>query len=318
MRFTAIHFCVLGLGLGLGSSAILGSTEADAYAPLGGFKFEKATRLSEPAADKSTTRYSHLRQVKQPSGRRSTISAAFHATDRDEPRQNITTINGFSTQYAIRCGWDESSVWLLLDTGSSDTWSAGRGFHCSDSNGSNQTQSSCGLAHPHISGFSGGEVADVHFALKYGSGEEVVGPMGYSDIACGGLTVSGQQVGLANATSWSGNNVTSGLLGLAYPVLTSAYYGKIGDEAPWNLVTYPPFLTNAISQGSIDPTFSVAIVRNSTDGVLAWGGLPPVSYDRTSVAATDLIIVRNSFFFLFSFFLFCNMDIRHMNRSDSF
>ena len=269
------------------------------FAPVQGFKFEQATTLSGPTIDKPTTRYSHLRQVKGSLGRRSAISAAIAASasagrtaDEDEPHQNITTVTGFSTQYAIRCEWDESSVWLLFDTGSSDTWSAGRGFRCGGSNGGNRTQSSCGLAQPYIDGFSGGEVADVHFALKYGSGETVSGPMGYSDIACGGLGVSGQQVGLANATHWRGNNVTSGILGLAYPALTSAYYGKIGDEAPWNTVTYPPFLTNAISQGSIDPTFSVAIIKNSTDGVLAWGGLPPVSYDKTSVASTELIIVR--------------------------
>jgi hypothetical protein len=78
---------------------------------------------------------------------------------------------------------------------------------------------------------------------------------------------------------------------LAYPSLTSAYYGNIGDEAPWNAYSYPPFFTTAIAQGTIDPTFSVAIMRNSSNGVLAWGGLPPVPYDQGINATSDLLIV---------------------------
>jgi hypothetical protein len=73
--------------------------------------------------------------------------------------------------------------------------------------------------------FGHGFTNDVHFFLKYCSGEKVSGPMGYSDITCGGLTVSWQQVGLAKHTHWGGNNVTIGALGLAYSSLTSAYFG---------------------------------------------------------------------------------------------
>ena len=66
----------------------------------------------------------------------------------------------------------------------------------------------------------------------------------------------------------------------------------VGDEAPWNAVTYTPFLTAAFAQGTIEPMFSVAIVGNSSEGVLAWGGLPPVDFDAQSVTSTDLIIAN--------------------------
>ncbi|KAF7544477.1 hypothetical protein G7Z17_g9917 [Cylindrodendrum hubeiense] len=123
-------------------------------------------------------------------------------------------------------------------------------------------------------------------------GEEISGPMGRSDISCGGLFVPEQQVGLANKTYWHGNNVTVGILGLAYPSITSAYYGQVGEEEPWLTISYTPFLTRAISQGTIDPVFSVAIMRNSSSGILTWGGLPPMLWNPESKAVTDLIIAN--------------------------
>jgi hypothetical protein len=115
--------------------------------------------------------------------------------------------------------------------------------------------------------------------------------MGYVDIACGGISVSGQQAGLANYTYWHGNNLTVGILGLAYPSITSAFYGEIGQEAAWNAIQYTPFLTKAIMQGSIDPVFSVTLTKNSSDGIIGWGGLPPVQTAAHMYATTDLIIV---------------------------
>lgn len=262
-----------------------------------GFYLQEASQESPPSLDRPAVHSSRLRPVKG-SGSHQLTLASLHAAHRpmafaaqDGPFQNISSIGDYSTQYAIQCQWDATPVWLIFDTGSSDTWTARTDFECLDNTGEVHEQAACELGKPYVGDFGHGPADDLHFFLRYGSGERVSGPMGYSDLSCGGLTVSKQQVGLANNTYWHGNNVTNGILGLAYPSLTSAYYGNIGDEAPWNAVSYPPFFTTAVAQGTIDPLFSVAIMRNSSEGILAWGGLPPLPYDSSVNATSNLLIV---------------------------
>jgi hypothetical protein len=286
--------------LGLALPALsMSSIEADADFPksINGFVFERAKAIGTPSLDRPSPRFSRLKSLGSSPNGYSTVSVIGRdgrsATDPSKPPkyQNTSAIGGYSTQYAIQCGWDGVPVWLLFDTGSSDTWASGDGFECKDRSGEIHEQSACAFGKPQLNDFGHGQIDDLHFRLKYGSGEEVSGPMGYSDISCGGLSVSEQQVGLANSTYWHGNNATVGILGLAYPSITSAYFGRIGDEAEWNAITYKPFFTSAIVQGAIDPLFSVAMMKNTSEGVLAWGGLPPFHMHRGKPAATDLIVV---------------------------
>ncbi|KAL7921564.1 aspartic peptidase domain-containing protein [Trichoderma austrokoningii] len=268
----------------------------DLAKPMNGLTFERAKAIKEPSADRTTMHFSHLKGIKARPGQQhsgvSALSRLRSSSSIKQSFQNISALTAASTQYAIQCGWDGVPVWLLFDTGSSDTWATKTGFRCSDGTGDAHNEAACGFSTPYIDGFGGGQIDELHFYLKYGSGEHVSGPMGYSDVSCGGVAVSKQQVGLANNTYWHGNNVTVGILGLAYPAITSAYYGDVGQEAPWNAMSYTPFLTNAISQGTIDPVFSVALIKNSTDGVIAWGGLPPMDWQFRGYAKTDLIIAN--------------------------
>lgn len=268
----------------------------DLSQPMNGVTFERVKAISMAKPDRPTSRFSRLKHVEGKRGKHGTASAlgrALRATPGTVKQsfQNISSAGAYATQYAIQCGWDGKPVWLLFDTGSSDTWAAKSDFECIDSIGDAHDQAACGFGTALIDDFGQGAVDELHFFLKYGSGEKISGPMGYSDLNCGGVSVSKQQVGLANSTYWHGNNATVGILGLAYPSITSAYYGAIGDEASWNSITYTPFLTNAIIQGGLDPVFSVAISKNSSDGVLAWGGLPPIDWVRGNNASTDLIVV---------------------------
>ncbi|KAG5925866.1 hypothetical protein E4U42_003861, partial [Claviceps africana] len=269
----------------------------DLSKPLNGFTFERAKAHVQPTADKQTARVSRISSIRGRSGNRHAVSSLVSVL-RTPPShgqhtyQNITTAGTFSTQYAIQCGWDGVPVWLLLDTGSSDTWAVQEGFECHDSHGAKHSEPDCGFGDAHVRDFRDGPIDDLHFYLRYGSGEKIFGPMGYSDIACGGVTATRQQAGLANYTYWHGNNFTVGVLGLAYPSITSAYYGAIGQEASWNAIQYVPFLTNAVMQGSIDPVFSVTLMKNSSDGIIGWGGLPPTVSQYDNYAATDLIVAN--------------------------
>ena len=259
---------------------------------MNGFSLKQAPKLSSSSSvDSLTFHTSRLKRVKASVDQRSAISTITHRSLKDG-RSNITSLGPYSAQYAVECVWDGVPMSLLFDTGSSDTWAVKSGFRCEDSSGKVHSQQACGFGQSLVEDFSGETIDNVHFSVAYGSGEQASGPMGFSDITCGGVSVSETQVGLANKTYWHGNNITTGILGLAYPSLTSAFFGPIGDEAPWNTVTYPPFLTTAISQGVMEPMFSVAIMKNSSDGVLGWGGIPPIAYDEKTNATTDMIIAN--------------------------
>ncbi|KFA73737.1 hypothetical protein S40288_06272 [Stachybotrys chartarum IBT 40288] len=277
------------------------SVDWDLSHPMEGVSFHRVASRRIASIDRPTPRFSRLQNLKGSAGAHAAITRVGEiartrnrvaSIGKDGRWQNITGVGDFSTQYAIQCGWDGKPLWLLFDTGSSDTWTAQVGFECRDQNGDSQDGGECGFGEARVEEFAHGEVESVHFYLQYGSGEEVSGPMGYSDIACGGLLVSQQQVGLANDTFWHGNNVTVGVLGLAFPSITSGYYGDVGDEAPWNAAPYTSFFTNAITQGTIDPVFSVSIIRNSSDGILAWGGLPEAGWQHGPNATTALLIAN--------------------------
>lgn len=273
------------------------ASDWDISQPMNGISFERVKAIATAKPDRPTPRFSRLKHIAGKKGKHIVTSALGRAlrstpTTVKQSFQNVSTVGAYATQYAIQCGWDGKPVWLLFDTGSSDTWAAKSDFECIDSFGYVHDQSACGFGPALIDDFGQGAIDELHFFLKYGSGEKISGPMGYSGISCGGVSVPKQQVGLANSTYWRGNNATVGILGLAYPSITSAYYGAIGDEASWNGITYTPFLTNAIIQGDLDPVFSVALAKNSSDGILAWGGLPPIDWQRGASSSTDLIVVR--------------------------
>lgn len=129
----------------------------------------------------------------------------------------------------------------------------------------------------------------MNFNIEYGDGEFLTGVLGYENVTVAGITVDHQEVALVNYSYWFGDEVTSGLMGLAYPLLTSAYEGNDPDEDSTQ-VEYNPIITTMISDGLIDPVFSLALDRNSDSGYLALGGLPPVNYTG-DFATTPILMV---------------------------
>lgn len=74
---------------------------------------------------------------------------------------------------------------------------------------------------------------------------------------------------------WEGDGISSGLVGLAFPNITSEFSGSdpSTDSASTQIV-YNPIFTNMYTEGSVAPVFSLAIERNNNTGVLAIGGVP--------------------------------------------
>ena len=87
-----------------------------------------------------------------------------------------------------------------------------------------------------------------------------------------GITVEKQLIAVANLADWRGDGVSSGIVGLGFPSITSKYAGT--EPSMDNIrIPYNPIFTNMHTEGSVPPVFSIAIKRNNT-GVLAIGGVP--------------------------------------------
>ncbi|CZT20691.1 uncharacterized protein RCC_06549 [Ramularia collo-cygni] len=129
--------------------------------------------------------------------------------------------------------------------------------------------------------FSDGKIADQNFRIEYGDGEFLTGEMGYQDVTFSGITVDNQQVALVDYAYWFGDGESSGLLGFAYPGITSAFSGPDPDkDTNNNSIVYNPFFFNAIEQGKTEPMFSLALTRETEGeaGQLAFGCLPNIPY----------------------------------------
>ncbi|KAI9703050.1 MAG: hypothetical protein M1820_006041 [Bogoriella megaspora] len=183
---------------------------------------------------------------------------------------------------------------VIVDTGSSDTWLAQAGFQCVNYAGVPFPQEACEFGPLFNGTFGGGEIPDQNFNIGYGDGEFLTGTLGFENVTIAGITVEHQEVALVDYAYWFGDGVTSGLVGLAYPLLTSAYEGTdpANDTAEGN-VEYSPLFTTMVSQNLVEPTFSLAIERGEAGGYIAFGGLPPVSFEQ-DFASTPIQLLQIS------------------------
>lgn len=201
--------------------------------------------------------------------------------------ENITSTSAYGLSYGVEVSFNKQKLVLTLDTGSSDTWAVSAKSNCTNWWGS------CSFGPAYHGGFLAGPLEDEHLYIEYGDGEIVQGPLGQLDVSVAGLHVKNQTVALANTTLWVGNNITSGILGLAYPSLTNAYEGSFDDNEPYYEKQYSPVFANMVDQGLVENYFSLAISRNTDDGVIAFGGVPRhlEGLDYDTKAMTDILIV---------------------------
>ncbi len=259
-----------------------------------------------------THNFHRLKSIRNHRSRARSAAAVIGAYQRqigqdDVAYQNVTTANAYGTQYAIWANVGGSDMLLTIYTGSADTWVIKDGFECVDYTGTEVDRGTCGFGPRYTGDYQYGLVEGIHMFVKYGDGELVLGDMGYSDVSLANITVKKQQISLANETFWYGDNVTSGMLGLAYPSMVNAYAGEWYEHEPYDLQPYPPIFTNMWQQGLVEPSFTLAIERNSTGGIIGWGGVPAVltGLDYTTVTYADIIIVTYS-------------SHRRQQRTDSF
>ena len=93
-----------------------------------------------------------------------------------------------------------------------------------------------------------------------------------------GVTVNDQQVAVVESGSWTGDGVSSGVLGLSFPANTRAFTGSsYSADSASNQITYNPIFTSMYKEGSVPPLFSLALEHDGT-GQLAIGGTPNVQF----------------------------------------
>lgn len=206
-------------------------------------------------------------------------------------RSSETTSTLIATQYGtvfdVPVTIGNQTFMLLVDTGSSDTYVMQTGYKCVNSTDNlvipeldclyrNKTYHKSQTYH---------RVSNEMFGVQYGAGI-ASGLMAYEQVSMGGISVKAQKVGIANDSNPMGDGVNSGLLGLAYPSLTSAHpANQTSNSTYWHdRLVYNPLLYTMHEQGLIDPYFSLALAHTpqnesiSFGGYMTLGGLPPVNH----------------------------------------
>ncbi|KAL8665996.1 MAG: hypothetical protein Q9202_001733 [Teloschistes flavicans] len=185
--------------------------------------------------------------------------------------------------YFANITFGTETLQAVVDTGSSDTWLVETGFECANV----QTripvpEEQCRFGALYSTSPTFKQIPGENFNILYGDGEKLTGIVGTEDVTLAGLTVKNQEVALINYAAWTGDNSTSGVIGLAFPSITSSFNGSDPlKDTPADALEYTPLFTNMYQQGQIAPVFSLAIARGEgSGGFLALGGLPPVQHDQ--------------------------------------
>ncbi|KAJ5949353.1 hypothetical protein N7454_000937 [Penicillium verhagenii] len=196
----------------------------------------------------------------------------------------ISLFEGEEFATSIKFGTQTFDV--IVDTGSSDTWVVKEGFECIDlDTGDKTTTATCDFGTTYTVDSTFSKISGEEFEIEYGDGEYLYGYMGTETVTLASITVD-QEIAVVTEAAWEGDGTTSGLTGLAYPALTSAYNTKTDDQEVYN-----PIFTTMYKDGLIDSYFSLAILRDVSGaaGYLTLGGLPPVNFTE-DWTTTDILV----------------------------
>ncbi|KAJ7664537.1 acid protease [Mycena polygramma] len=207
-------------------------------------------------------------------------------TPQDKNTGNLVRLNGaaFDHEYVVNASVGGKYFNLILDTGSSDLWVVQDQFSCLDLNGTAVPASTCDFGPAHYKPADSPTFRpfpNVTFFVQYGSGEHLRGPAGFDDVKVGDMSVTQQIFGLPNLNAFLGDGVSEGVLGLAFPRLTSVY-NSTGQ------MQYTPFFLKAVEENKlVNPVFSISLDRPNFEqskndsfdlnlGLLAFGGIVPI------------------------------------------
>ena len=228
-----------------------------------------------------TPHYASLLKLRHTSPSNSSHAAPYNAGIRPT-NQN--------TQLVIEVQFNNVPRYLLLDTGTADTWMTSPDFQCLDANRTAAPLSTCNLGDAYI-GPPIPQIGNETYFQVYGNGERISGAFGYADVSIAGLKVKTQKVALGTQGYVLGDGVRSGVVGLAPQAVTRLFENTDATNSVPNgsVTTYDTVFERMYTeprsgQRPIDPVFSLALERGDAGGYIAFGGLPPVniSHDFTA------------------------------------
>ncbi len=231
------------------------------------------------------------------------LSAAYLAAIRKN--NQVNGVYGFTPLASVAQGqvflagieFGSESFQAVIDTGSSDTWLAETGFRCFDvATGAPEPESYCAFGPTYNISSTFNQIPNENFNISYADGEVLTGIIGIERVKLAGITVKNQQVAVVDHAAWFGDGVSSGLVGLSFPILTSAYRGTDPTlDSKATQAVYNPIFTNIYSEGNVAPLFSLAIDRGTSGGVMAIGGLPPVLFSSSFASAPFQLLTMTRF-----------------------
>lgn len=230
-----------------------------------------------------------------------TLGSKFHslrafagAADPQPAGLDIALPADKQTEYLLNVTVAGNNYTLIIDSGSSDTWFVKSGFQCYDYLRQRVPVADCEFGPEFRGDFPGGAINGLHFNVSYGNsagGPNLNGDYGYAALTLAGVTVPKQLIALATSGYWTGDNISTGILGLGMPGLTEAYNtsGPSTDPAG-TTVKYSPVITTMSSELKIPALFSLGLSRTPADSFLALGGVP-ASVKTGTYTTTPLLTV---------------------------
>jgi hypothetical protein len=207
---------------------------------------------------------------------------------------NNITLADITQAVAVNVTFGNQQRELIVDTGSSDTWMPVQGFECLNLTTAHpQPQAACAFPPPISTPKQFVQIPNAHINASYGGGEYILGKTGLSPITIGkNLHIPLQQVNLVTTAAYDGDNITSGILGLAYSAFTSVFVGTNAslDNLTINHSLYSPVVQTLSTEGLLDEDiFAIALSRDSsktgTAGLLDFGRVPDVNDLRVNASA---------------------------------
>jgi hypothetical protein len=184
-----------------------------------------------------------------------------------------------------------------IDTGSSNTWVIQTGFQCWQTFNATVslfqgllTEDHCNFGPTYTPGLEF-QLSEIEEISCYGGSETILrcveGLFGTADVEINGLAIPQQLIGAPVNSSFpiAGETVQSGLVGLAFPSLTSGYTSS--GEVEYNSIIDTAFEVDDLG---IQRKFSMALSRdesaNANGGVFTIGGIPDLT--NPEVNASDV------------------------------
>lgn len=188
----------------------------------------------------------------------------------------IKSINDevFTTQVSI----GGQNFELVVDVGSSDTWVVVNGYQCLK-----KGREGCQFGPTYNKTSTYSQIAGQYFDTKLTDGTKAIGVMGTEKVMLGNVPLSDQTIGFVNSSWWTGDKISSGILGLGFPSHTNARDATFQTKDQKGVkVPYTPVFTKMYRSKMIEPVFSIALNRvDEAPGALALGGLPGQSIRHT-------------------------------------